>query len=174
MRADVNFESLQWVIISLLMSADICVFISGQLNLHDACWSLVSSSSSLIKSHGLTGALAAAFTDTALDMMHSGSFLWHRHCSEALPGSLRHPCFCRMRVHTWSRIFSRCADLGTRGLQRLQREVRKRFKQEEKISGTNYPGYVSPYLVLIHACFQTHFLPRRHESEHLSCLSVTQ
>lgn len=65
-------------------------------------------------------------------MVHSGSFLWHGHCSEAVPGSVRHPCFCRMRVHTWSRIFAGCADLGSRGLQWLQREVWKRFKQEKK------------------------------------------
>lgn len=138
MRADFNFESPHWVIISLIMSANTCVFILRQLNLHSACWSLVSYYFCLIKSHGLTEALAAAFTSTALDVVRSGSFLWHRHCSEAIPGSLRHPCFCRMHVHTWSRICSRCADLGTRCLQWLQREVRKRFKQKTKKKHLRY------------------------------------
>lgn len=153
------------------MSANTCVFIPGQLNLHSACWWLVSYYLCLIKSHGVTEALAATFTNTALDVVHSGSFLWRRHCSEAVPGSLRHPCFCRMHVHTWSCICSSCADLGTRCLPWLQREVRERFKQKTSQVQTAQDVF---HLILIHACFQTHFLTRRHESEHLSCLSVTQ
>lgn len=56
-----DFKSPHWVIISLLMSANTCVFIPRQLNLDSACWLLVSYYFCLIKSHGLTEALAAAF-----------------------------------------------------------------------------------------------------------------
>lgn len=152
------------------MSADICVFIPEQLNLYTAFWSLASYWVSFIKSHGLS---YWSFSSSILDVVRSGSFLWYSHCSEAVPGCLRHPCFCRIRVHTWSGICSRCADLGTRCLQWLRREVRKRFKQEKKPSQVQTTQDVF-HLILIHSCFQTHFLPWRHKSEHLSCLSVTQ
>lgn len=117
---------------------NICVFIPRQLNLpsaHLGCWLLTTFL--LIPSHGLTGALSAAFTNTALDVVRSGSFLWRRRHSEAVHGGRRrlkrwgwHPCFCGMHVHTCSRVWSSCAYLGTRCLQWLQREVRKRFKQK--------------------------------------------
>lgn len=152
------------------MSANTCVFIPRQLNLHSACWSLASYYFSLIKYHGIISSRIykhSSGCDAFRVIFMTQPLSWQPEPPMLLQDACSYLKSYLFQVY-WPRdaVPPVAADRSAENVQTGKKNI--------YFSGTNYPGSVSPHLVLIHACFQTHFLPWRHESEHLSCLSVTQ